>query len=123
MNLPVCLFGYVEGPIRWESSEHKDWYIGYSQWLFNEVPIIDPFELRYYSITHLQKKSKWGFLLMWPFCFHFWYTFKYQEQVGDAWIPGSEKVFYTRSPGWRFDFAQMKYIITKGYLNFSLHWD
>lgn len=83
-------------------------------------------EPKKFAITHLQKKARFGFLLMshekwWHLCFHIWYTFEYQKArpesidangrgVGEEWIPGSERVLYWRV-GWsRWDAGDCKYV-------------
>ncbi len=129
LTLPTVLFGYVghtndrgfkviairreswNGTIRWD--------FPINSWLFNKKPYRvngDDF-----AITHLQKKSKFGFLITWPFCFHIWFTFKEQQMDDhDEWLPGTEKVAYARTPGYRKDIAYgMKW--TWGYI--GLHWD
>lgn len=129
MGLPTCLFGYIRGLIRWEGCKGSAMFDGRDQFLINVKPKISPFTSLSVGITHLQKRSKFGFLLMkgkpwYKLCFHIWYTFKYQGQdyIGN-WIPGSEIVFYARTPGWRYDFARCRHIFTKGYLNLSFNWD
>lgn len=122
MVLPTVRLGYIEGPIRWEGPNYYEFYESRpSGWLINEkprtvghAPVV---------ITHLQKESRFGFLIFSPFIFHFWVTFKFQEtDILGGYIPGSEKVFYFRTPGWRFDFADWKYIFSKGFLS-PIHWD
>lgn len=121
MNLPIALFGYVRGPLRWEGQNDLDLYESRtSGFILNEKPFV--FDRGEVAVTHLQKESKFGFLVMWPFIFHVWYTVKFQDAAVDGtWVPGTEKVLYLRSPGWRFDFADWKYIISKGYA--GLRWD
>lgn len=72
-------------------------------------------------LTHLQKYSYFGFMITWPFCFHFWLFYKKQEtdRYG-TWIPGSEQGIYFRTPGYRWD-ADLGMIWTWGY--FGGHWD
>jgi len=73
--------------------------------------------------THLQKKSRCGFLITWPFCFHIWFTFRYQQQDSQGtWIPGSEIVFYWRPGMWRWDSDAETYMPWAWY-GPGLHWD
>lgn len=119
--LPTALFGYVAGPLRWEGPYSYEFYESRpTNWVINEKP--KTIGHGPVVVTHLQKESRFGFLLFSPFIFHFWFTFKFQEQdENGGYIPGTEKVFYFRTPGWRFDFADWKYITSKGYL--GGHWD
>lgn len=72
-------------------------------------------------LTHLQKYSHLGFMLTWPFCFHFWVMWKLQEGSDTTrWIPGTERGLYFRTPGWRWG-ADLGMISTLGY--FGLHFD
>ncbi len=120
-TLPTVVIGYVAGDGRKESAieglpfayrtdawEHKPW-------LIMEKPAAHA------SWTHIQKYSPCGFMLTWPFCFHIWFTWKYQKGSDKAgWKPGSEIVLYARTPGYRKDTDYgMKW--TYGY--FGLHWD
>lgn len=113
---PTVIVGYVEGPTRLENKQgNVSVWSQDSELFFNQQPIMD------YAVTHLQKYSKFGFLLTWPFCFHIWYTFRYQEgndQIG--WKPGTEKVFYARTPGYRKD-IDYGMVWTWGYC--GLRWD
>lgn len=79
-------------------------------------------------LSHLQKFSPFGFMMTWPFCFHVWIFWKMQEyyienQYGQPvtiFKPGTEKGFYFRTPGYRWDRdLGMKW--TWGY--FGMHWD
>ncbi len=71
-------------------------------------------------LTHLQKHSHFGFMVTWPFCFHFWFMWRLQRQGFGEWIPGTEQGIYFRTPGWRWD-AELGMKFTRGY--FGLHWD
>lgn len=72
-------------------------------------------------LFHLQKYSRCGFMMTWPFCFHIWFFWKKQE--GDdvhGWVPGTEQGIYMRTPGYRWDTEQgMKW--TWGYVGGN--WD
>lgn len=75
--------------------------------------------------SHLQYSSPWGFLITWPFCFHFWIQFKKQEtkinENGDeVRVPGTEKVLYMRA-GARWDANMEGYIAPSFYA--GLHFD
>ena len=122
-RMPTVLLGYVSGSlIRFEANG------GYSVFLSMASPILifhRPFELegKMLAVTHLQKKSRFGFLFTWPLCFHLWITWKYQKQnSSDRWLPGTEIMIpYARTPGWRWDAGDSKFIMTKGF--FGMHWD
>lgn len=96
INLPGVVFSFIAGPIRTE--------------LYGERTIL----------THLQKYSHFGFMMTWPFCFHFWVFLKLQEKENGQWKPGTEKGIYFRTPGWRWD-ADLGMKTTRGY--FGTHWD
>lgn len=70
-------------------------------------------------LPHLQKYSHFGFMITWPFCFHFWLFWKLQE-FDIAWRPGTESGIYFRTPGYRWD-AELGMKWTFGYL--GTHWD
>lgn len=71
-------------------------------------------------ITHLQKYSHFGFMVTWPFCFHFWLFWRLQAREEGHWVPGSEQGIYFRTPGYRWDIdLGMKW--TWGYI--GGHWD
>ena len=72
-------------------------------------------------LTHLQKYSRFGFMLTWPFCFHFWLFWDLQigsDELG--WRPGTEQGIYCRTPGYRWD-ADLGMKWTWGYA--GLRWD
>jgi hypothetical protein len=85
-------------------------------------------------LTHLQKSSRCGFLLTWPFCFHIWFFWKKQARkkvnfsnnltnliyISGDWLPGSERGIYFRTPGYRYD-AELGMKWTWGYI--GAHWD
>jgi hypothetical protein len=115
-TVPTVVFGYVAGPlVRLEDKSGRIGFWNYIHWLVWRRPVLG------FAVTHLQKYSKFGFLLTWPFCFHIYYQFK--KQAGNdaaGWIPGSERVFYARTPGYRKDTDYgMKW--TWGYI--GGHWD
>lgn len=70
-------------------------------------------------LPHLQKHSHFGFMVTWPFCFHFWLFWKLQE-FDTNWRPGTEQGIYFRTPGYRWD-AELGMKWTWGYI--GLHWD
>lgn len=114
-TLPTVVLGFVWGKLR---LERRDGRVAIMFRRFTELFWRTP--IGGYAVTHLQKYSRFGVLLTWPFCFHVWVTFKFQEGHEGDWIPGSEKVFYARTPGYRFDTDYgMKW--TWGYI--GLHWD
>ncbi len=71
-------------------------------------------------LTHLQKYSRCGFMVTWPFCFHIWFLWRKQDIDFGTWIPGTEQGIYFRTPGWRWDW-DLGMIRTNGYL--GTHWD
>lgn len=117
---PTIILGFIYDVIRLEAADGEiRYHFPLSNWLVNQKPFI--FSNKKYAVTHLQKKSKFGFLLEWPFGFHVWYQFKEQEiDSNDNWIPGTEKVLYARTPGHRWD-KDLGMIHTGGYI--GLHWD
>lgn len=76
-----------------------------------------------FGVTHLQKRSRFGFLLMWPFCLHVWWMWRPQARpdAGSGWLPGTERGIYARTPGYRWEGSTGTYIRTKGYV--GPHWD
>lgn len=114
-TLPTAVLGLALTKTRIEDREGRVMIFPQSETYFFRKPIYG------FAVTHLQKYSKFGFLLTWPFCFHIWYTFKFQEgDDGVGWKPGTEKVLYARTPGYRKDTDYgMKW--TWGYI--GLHWD
>lgn len=126
---PTCLFGFVRGQVRYETCGGHEIFPGDSgnHWLVWVRPrdFFLPNIATDFAVTHLQKRSKFGFLLMWPFCFHLWYTFKYQEQKKENgyWIPGTEKVLYWRFGRWRWDAGQCLFIGPWTWYGPGLHWD
>lgn len=123
---PTILLGFVWGPLRRETKGGSDWYDGSKSChlLIDEKPLVAGQNT--FQVSHIQKKSLFGFLLTWPFDFHFYISFKKQTSYEDnegvtQWVPGSEKVFYVRSPGFRWEAGSGNYILTKGYI--GLHWD
>lgn len=96
MKYPIAVLSFITGPIRIEQKDRR---------------II---------LTHIQKYSHFGFMMTWPFCFHFWLFWRLQDWVEFQWIPGSEQGIYFRTPGWRWDIdLGMKW--TWGYV--GGHWD
>ncbi len=110
MRYPTAVLSFITGPVRTELSP--------------EGRVI---------LTHLQKYSRFGFMLTWPFCFHFWIFWKLQDRrpyvitdklIADVemrWVPGTEQGIYFRTPGWRWD-AELGMKWTWGYFP-SGHWD
>ncbi len=115
-RLPTCIIGYVHGPVRWESVKRGDLYVNY-QHFFLLVAARNEF-----ALTHLQKRSRFGFLLMkgerwYDFVLYAWFQFRFQKQelltnqwsTYLAWIPGTEIGTYPRIGIGRFDFATNSY--------------
>lgn len=114
--VPTTILGLVQGVVRSENRTGSIRLIpGFLHLFIMEKPQ-DGF-----AITHLQKYSRFGFLLNWPFCFHIYFQFRKQQGNDErGWVPGSEITFYTRTPGYRQDTdAGVKW--TWGYI--GLHWD
>lgn len=97
MTYPTAVLSLITGPVRTEIKNGRT------------------------ILTHLQKYSHFGFMLTWPFCFHFWIFWKLQDwDISGGWIPGTEKGIYFRTPGWRWDYdLGMKW--TWGYIGGN--WD
>jgi hypothetical protein len=143
MKYPTAVLGLVVGPLRFESCGGADLFdqSKSTHVLVNKEPFLadDPADgvNKPFAVTHLQKKSRFGFLIMsheewWQLCFHVWFTFRFQQtRVGDGGavvaIPGSERVLYWRV-GWsRWDAGDCKYMVEKiGFGTWygpGLHWD
>jgi len=123
-SMPTCLLGFVKGVLRLEALGGADVYLWCSNWFFwKKAPLSVNNSGQLFAITHLQKKSRFGFLLMWPFCFHVWFTFKFQEYIHDIWSPGTEKVFYWRIGLWRWDAGDSKFIGPGTWYGPGFHWD
>ncbi len=114
-TLPTAVLSYIRGIHRAESRHGQAMgVVSLSSWSVMQRPWDG------YALTHLQKYSPFGFLLTWPFCFHVWFQFRKQEGSEGRWEPGTERVFYARTPGYRMDIDYgMKW--TWGYI--GLHWD
>lgn len=111
---PKVVLGYVHGPVRWEKNG------GGEMMMFeNKLFVNQPALQNGWQVTHLQKKSRFGFLIYKPWCFHIWITFKYQTP-GE---PGSESVFYWRVGLWRWDAGDGKFIGPGTWYGPGLHWD
>lgn len=108
-KLPFCLLGSIYGPVRFETYGGIDKYDGKDRMFFFKEPQDE------YALTHLQKKSQFGFLLMWPLCFYFWLTIKFQEDGK----PGSEIVLNGRA-GARWEAGRSLYIWPSFYIGFHL---
>ena len=118
VEYPTVIRGYIEGPVRWEALDGSQIYHLENMKLKNQGPIW--VEGKKYAITHLQKKSHKGWLLMSPYIFHWWNFTKLQ----DPNKPGTEEGWYGRTPGWRWQVATQDHILwiaSKGYL--GKHWD
>jgi hypothetical protein len=120
-DYPTVLMGFVSGPVRWENLKGESDYIGRNSFMINQPPVqFSNHQNATFAITHLQKKSKFGFLIMWPFIVHIWFFRKLQVE-GE---PGSESGLYVRSPGWRWDIdpnLTRPWVMSKGY--FGGNWD
>jgi len=120
MKLPIVIFAWQTGEIRWESLKGNNRYSDPSlKPLILREPIYEGGETWLY--THLQKRSRMGIYLSWPICFHFWLMWRKQKTDSNGnWLPGTEQGIYTRTPGYRWDIEEgMKF--TRGYG--GLRWD
>lgn len=115
--IPTVKSGFIFGVCRLETNgpNNQDAYsnVFANRWLKEQGPIdLDTNDgIETFGITHLQKKSRFGFLVMRPFCFHVWFTFRFQKQDADgSWMRGSEKVLYFRVGRMRWDAGDGKYI-------------
>lgn len=104
-------------------------------WLFWKRGIFSPNKTMRLVVTHLQKKSTFGFLIClrdgkfpWP-TFHFWFFWKLQERKEIKnpnglshweWVSGTERGIYIRTPGYRWDY-DLGMIPTRGFA--GGHWD
>lgn len=76
-----------------------------------------------YCVTHLQKESTKGYLIIDPYCVHRWYFWKLQEPCK----PGTERGIYMRTPLWPIgcwrwqNDKQEPWVRSKGII--SGHWD
>lgn len=95
MIYPQAVLSFITGPIRVEKSGDRT------------------------ILTHLQKYSHFGFMLTWPFCFHFWLMWRLQKGTEGNWEPGTEQGIYFRTPGYRWD-ADLGMKFTRGYLGSHL---
>lgn len=123
---PAVIFGFVQGPVRWETNGGGDLWEGTNRFFLfqGNDELSEGAKVGEFAVTHLQKKSWFGFLIMWPLCFHFWISFKKQQQNADGtWLPGTEKVWYNRAGFARWDAGSSKYIVPTWYGPFNLHWD
>lgn len=124
---PTCLFGFVLGRVRYEALGGQDFYEN-SYWgvLINEKPrIINGMK---YAITHLQKQSRFGFLIIWPFCVYAWIQLRIQKQGikpgedVETWLPGTELGIYPRV-GARWQAEDGTYEVPSVYPPWNLHMD
>jgi hypothetical protein len=118
VNLPTAALGYVWGPLRVERNGGGDVYLpGQGGLLINRKPFAVNESGDLFAVTHLQKKSRFGFLVManerwWHLAVHIWFVFVYQAKDPDGkWIPGSEVIFYWRCGYSRWDAGDGKYVM------------
>jgi len=104
---PIGLFGYIRGQKRYEYPGNG----GFSAqrfvpggWVFWEKPVVQNGGAIFDVLTHLQKKSKFGFLVFvrnrgipWP-TLHVWYHTQMQQRNAEdtIWLSNTEKGLYTR---------------------------
>lgn len=122
------------GPVRYETSGGHDFYdekkrlsIFFWKKPFQRIDINVDVNAHRYALTHLQRRSRFGFLLMWPFCFHYWFHFRYQMicrvmgHVEPHRVPNSEVCLYGRA-GARWEAGRALYI-WPSWFGPGLHWD
>lgn len=98
---PTIRLGYVHGEMRMENTQDREFSVPGG--ILLGVPPIPSKEGGFDFISHQQKRSKWGFLIQSPFGLFAWKLDKFQDNSKGTWIPGSEKGWVFRSPGWRMD--------------------
>lgn len=124
---PTVVEGVIYGPVRCESLDGSEMYLTTP----DEVTVFKNFKPfmkdgKMWAVTHLQKKSRKGWLKMSPQSYHRWWFWKLQEQDEQGnWKPGTERGIYFRKPfSWRWDVASTNgkhWIWTFGFL--GGHWD
>jgi hypothetical protein len=128
--VPRIVAAYIAGPVRWEklgAENGTDVYLsGMANRKLENIGAAEAGLSADYGITHLQKQSKWGWLITEPFCFYVWWQIQpQQEKIGDGGvtvtIPGSEICPTFRIGKGRWDPVQKLYI--KPTLQAGLHWD
>lgn len=124
-GLPLVLLATIKGRARLEANGGEELYLEVDKWRFLlfRAPVRPFPDEPLYQVTHLQKRSRMGFLLYWPLCFHVWFTFRYQTEGLAGWRPGTEKVLYWRLGLWRWDAGDSKYIGPGTWYGPGLHWD
>jgi len=128
--VPSIRWAYIRGPfVRWEKAgapQMSDRQTTNANRLLHNVKATDLEMPADYGITHLQKQSRFGFLIARPFCFYFWWRIRPQTAKVDPFgtlelIPGSERCLTFRFGKARWDALQNKYIIPT--LQAGLHYD
>ena len=127
---PSIRWGYIRGPlVRWEKAgapEGSDKFTDHANRLLHNLTAVGAGLPADYGITHLQKQSRFGFLIPRPFCLYMWWQIRPQAtRLGDGavlmYVPGSELCPTFRAGKARWDAFQKKYIIPT--LQAALHWD
>ncbi len=129
--VPRIKSAYIVGPsVRWEklgAENGTDVYLtGLANRELDDIGAAEAGLSADYGITHLQKQSRYGYLITEPFCFYVWYQFRPQKQklsygLLPVDIPGSEICATFRFGKGRWDAHDKKYI--KPTLQAGLHWD
>lgn len=127
--LPTILEGEIYGPIRCESMDGSEMYLqeDHDQTTSVKFSYFQPFQQngKMWFVTHIQKKSKHGWIRTNPRGFHYWSMSQLpQKDINGNWIPGSESGIYYREPfSWRIDVpgtmidgVLRHWIYTKGFL-------
>ncbi len=126
--IPTVRFGYVRGPVRFEKAGGGgDLYLitPSNKFIVNKTAQ----ELgapEGYGPTHLQFQSRFGFLILRPFCLHFWFMawpFRNKEfRYDGSTVPASERGPYWRAGKARWEAGRGIYLSPTWY-GPGLHWD
>jgi len=113
-KVPILLLGYAIK--RWQDADNRTYWFydhpGLSVW--QKFDAMGP--------SHLQYRSRYGFLVTWPFCFHVWVMPELgREDRNGVHIPGTEKGWYFRV-GFVWRPGQAGYE-PSWYGPFNQHWD
>lgn len=128
---PTTVIGLIGGgEARFESIEGNQSFSA-TRWLVRNVkPVKSYADNQTWFLSNLQKKSRFGFLIQKPFCFHFWIMLRPQQQdENGGWISESEFGLYWRVGKWRFDVpgtmrgGQLRHWMGPDTWHLGTHWD
>lgn len=120
---PTAVIGLIVGDLRTEDGTGRDHYTPRKispLFFFTPMKISDG---SVWNITHIQYRSHFGFYLAWPGEFYFYLIWHLQETEPNPnaandpsnptlRVPGSERGFVFRLPGWRW--SAEGYVLTGG---------